>query len=340
MNVPSYEFLSAPLWLVTLLHLVTLTLHLAAMGMLFGSLGVLLLGMPGKRWESPAARRLVRLFPTLMALTVTLGVAPLLFAQLVYHRPIYAAAIVSAWFWLAVPAAVIVAYYLLYAAAWSDSERAGWKLAVAFVGLLFVSLVLSSVFTLAERPEVLAAAWASDAGGTALHPELGRWLPRWLHLVAGALTLGAFTVTAFGRDDERLFAAGRRAYLWAMVSAVLLGVGALAGLGEHLVAYMRSTAVWWTVGALLASLGSLHFLFRRRLAAAGALLGVSLFAMVVQRHLARQVVLGEAFDPGTLTIAPQWGVFVLFLVCFVAMLGVVGWMLRLFLVRTEGSASA
>jgi hypothetical protein len=97
MNAPAYEFLSAPLRVVTLLHLVTLTLHLAAMATLFGGLGALLLArVPGKH-DLPAARRFTKLLPTLMAATVTLGVAPLLFLQLVYHRQAYAAAIASAW---------------------------------------------------------------------------------------------------------------------------------------------------------------------------------------------------------------------------------------------------
>ena len=96
MKPTSYEFLPAPLWLITLLHLVTLTLHFVAMGALFGGLGALLLTRVDAKWSRPAVASMVKLLPTLLALTVTLGVAPLLFLQLVYHRQVYAAAIVSA----------------------------------------------------------------------------------------------------------------------------------------------------------------------------------------------------------------------------------------------------
>ncbi len=333
MNLPSYEFLSAPLWLITLLHVVTLTLHFVAMGALFGGLGaLLLLRVPGK-WTHPRVAALVRLLPTLMALTVTLGVAPLLFLQLVYHRQVYSAAIVSAWFWLDVVGAVIVAYYLLYAVTLGRGKGgapAVGKLATAFFLLLYVSLVLSSVFTLAETPTTLAAAWADDASGLVLNPDFGRWVPRWLHLVAGALGLGSFVLAVFVRDDAELSAAARTSTLWAMIAAILLGVGALAGLGEHLVPYMRSAAVWWMLGSLLCALGALHFLFRKRLQAAGALLFVSLVAMVMQRQVARLVALGDGFDPGAVAVRPQWGVFALFLLCFLAMLAVIAWMLRLY----------
>jgi hypothetical protein len=332
-NLPSYEFLSAPLWLITLLHVVTLTLHFVAMGMLFGGTAAIVLTRRARKLEHPGVVRYVRLLPTLMALTVTLGVAPLLFLQLVYHRQVYAAAVYSAWPWLGVVGAAIVAYYLLYSIVLSHREPAKIapaRLRWALLFLLFVSLVLSSVFTLAERPATIATAWAADASGLVLNPELGRWLPRWLHLVAGALALGSFALAVFVRDDEELFATTRTSYLWSQVAAMVLGVGALVSLGDALVPYMRSPAVWWMLGSLLLALGSIHFLFRKRLVAAGALLFVSLVGMVVNRHIARLVVLGDALDPSTMAIRPQWSVFVLFLVCFVAMLGVVAWMLKLY----------
>ena len=40
MNLPDYHFLPGPLWLITILHLVTLTLHSAAMNFLLGGLAV------------------------------------------------------------------------------------------------------------------------------------------------------------------------------------------------------------------------------------------------------------------------------------------------------------
>jgi len=333
MNLPSYEFLSAPLWLITLLHVVTLTLHFVAMGMLFGGTAALVLNRRLGRSPHASVARYVRFLPTLMALTVTLGVAPLLFLQLVYHRQVYAAAIYSAWPWLGVVAAAIVAYSLLYSIAMSrrePSEVAPARLRWALLFLLFVSLVLSSVFTLAERPATIAWAWSANASGWALNPDLGRWLPRWLHMLSGALALGSFALAVFVRDDDELFASTRASYLWSQIATMLLGVGALVGLGDDLVPYMRSAAVWWMLAAVVLALGSLHFVFRKQLVAGGALLFVSLLAMVVNRHVARLVVLGDALDPASLAVKPQWSVFVLFLVCFVAMLGIVAWMLNLF----------
>ena len=100
MNLPDYNFLSAPLWLITTLHIVTLSLHFVAMNFLFGGTVVLLFGRMAGKWNDPAVRDYIKLLPSSMAATVTLGVAPLLFLQLVYYQQAYSAAIVSAWVWL------------------------------------------------------------------------------------------------------------------------------------------------------------------------------------------------------------------------------------------------
>jgi hypothetical protein len=58
--------------------------------------------------------------------------------------------------------------------------------------------------------------------------------------------------------------------------------------------------------------------------------------MVVTRHTLRLILLEGKFDPGTIPVAPQWSAFLMFLICFVVALGLVAYMLRLFL--TERAA--
>ncbi|MDP2876135.1 MAG: hypothetical protein Q8O00_08130, partial [Holophaga sp.] len=78
MNTPDSAFLSAPLGLLTLLHLLTLTLHLLAMNILLGGLVIAVIAAVKGRWEDLDLQRFAKLFPAAMAATVTLGVAPLL----------------------------------------------------------------------------------------------------------------------------------------------------------------------------------------------------------------------------------------------------------------------
>jgi hypothetical protein len=332
MNLPDYNFLPAPLWLVTTLHLVTLTLHFVAMNFLFGGLIVLLSGRLQGKWQNPTVRRFVALFPAAMAATVTLGVAPLLFLQLAYYQQAYSAAIVSGWLWLFIVVAVIVAYYFLYGAAFSSRPgRLPVYFAVAALALAYVSFVYSTVFSLAERPDLYRLLYAADQSGTVVNPDAGDWLFRWLHMLAGAVTVGGFFVGLVGRSDEPVWKLGRGFFLWGTAASIVLGFAYLLTLGEVLLPLMRSVAIWLVLAALVLSLGSLHFFFRRRFVAAAAMLFLSLFAMVVTRHTLRLIVLTGEWNPATIPVSPQWSVFAVFLVCFVVAIGLVGYMVRLHL---------
>ena len=109
MTLPEYNFLPGPLWLINLLHHITLTLHLLAMNFLVGGITTILFGKFTGRWEHPVVQRFVKLFPSAMAASVTFGVAPLLFVQLVYPKPVYSASIVSGWLWLLIIPVIIMA---------------------------------------------------------------------------------------------------------------------------------------------------------------------------------------------------------------------------------------
>jgi len=326
MPVFDYEFLPAPLWLITVLHVLTLTLHFLAMNFLVGGvLYVLVVGR--KRSEDTAARRFVGLFPAVMAATVTLGVAPLLFLQLVYFRQVYSASIVSAWFWLLIVGAAIAAYYLFYGAAGGRGRRG--LLLLSLFGLLYISLVYSSVFSLAERPALVRGLYAAGQSGTQVHPAIGSWGVRWLHVILGAVAVGGFFAGILGRDDSRGSGPARTFFLGGMAGAMLLGLVYLFTLGDVILPFMRSPAVWVLTASVALSLGSLAFFWRRRWALSGLLLVLGVAGMVVVRHILRLLILEGSFDPASLPVRPQWSVFGLFLVFFLIALGLLAYMIRL-----------
>lgn len=329
--MPDYDFIPAPLWLITVLHVLTLSLHLVAMNFLVGGIVIVLFGGFEDRWNHPAVQRFLKLFPTIMAATVSIGVAPLLFAQLVYGGQIYAASIVSGWLWLMIPAVVIVSYYLLYAGAFRKASRrtATW-LILALTGLTYVSLVYSSVFALAEQPELQVSLYAESQSGLVVNPDIGAWGLRWLHMITGAIAVGAFVFGLVGSKDAAAWTAARRFFLGGLIATSIVGMAYLLTLGELLLPFMRSGGIWFVlVGFLLAAV-ALPLFLKRRFVLAGATLLVSLLSMVAARHNLRLVALRDTFDPSTLRVSPQWDVFALFLGCFVLALGLVAWMLRLF----------
>ena len=340
MNLPDYNFISAPLWLLTTLHLLTLALHLFAMNLLLGGVLITLYAALKKQWDHPVAQKFVRLFPVAMAATVTLGVAPLLFLQVVYPRQVYSASIVSGWFWLMIFVAVIVAYYALYRASFGG-ETSGRvhkaTLVLGLLGLAYVSLVYSSVFSLAERPEVIGKLYAQDQSGLVLNPP-GDYILRWLHMILGAVTVGGFFVGLIGRNQPEAYATGKAFFLWGMVAAALAGMAYLLSLLDYLRAFMHTPAIWTLTVAVLLSLGSLHFFFKKNFWPAGLTLFLSVLGMVYARHTMRLLKLQGQFDPASWPVAPQWSPFIMFLLCFLIALAALAYMLRLAFTNNKSAA--
>lgn len=332
---PDYDVLPAPLWLLTALHVLTLTLHFAAMGCLFGGLLTLFTARLPGGLEHPSARRMVKLFPTLMAATVTLGVAPLLFAQLVYGRVLYSAAIVSGWFWLGVPIAAMLAYAFLYAAAFTKKGVAHTRfwLLLALAGLVYVSLTYSSVFSLAERPDAQKSYYEGDPTGLVWHPDVGAWIFRWLHMLTGAFTVGGFFLGLLGRKDKATLDKGKLLFMLGTGAAFVTGTIHLITLGDSLLPFMKSSGSWSLTVGVLAAIAAVPLYLMQRWVSAGVSLGVGILGMVHARHALRDVRLAEHFDATALRVDPQWGVFALFVVCLLVALGAVAWMLRIYFRR-------
>jgi hypothetical protein len=331
-TLPDACFLSAPLWLVTGLHVLTLTLHFVAMNFLVGGIIVVLAGKFEDKWNHPVVKQFIKLFPVAMAATVTIGIAPLLFVQLVYPRQMYSAAIVCGWYFLLIVFVVIAAYYLLYGASFAKAggRRVALLLFLALAGLLYVSVVYSNVFSLAENPGLCKTLYTRNQSGVMLNPEIGSWVVRWLHMVLGAMTVGGFFVGLLGRRHDDAFRVGKTFFLWGMALAMLSGFAYLFSMADLMKPFMRSPAVWWLLVSIILSLGSLHFFMKRKFAASGAMLFVSLLGMVALRHIVRLLRLDGAYDPSSVPVHPQWDVFLPFLICFVVALGVVGYMLKLY----------
>lgn len=335
MQLPDYDFLPAPLWLLTLLHIVTLTLHFLAMNFLLGGVVVVLFGKIEDRWSHPIVRRFVVLFPSVMAATITLGVAPLLFLQLVYPRQVYSAAIASGWFWMMIVVAAMTAYYLFYSASFrvARSRPKAIQLGIAAVALIYVSLTYSTVFSLVENPELIATVYAADQRGLVMNPQIGSWIFRWGHMLFGALAVGGFFVGLLGRDDEKLFSLGRNIYLGGILLSSLFGLIWLFTLGDALPRFMQSLGVWYLTGAIVLAVVAFLLYAKRAFVVSGLSLFLSMLGMVATRHELRLVQLGDALRIPA--VRPQWDVFAIFLVCFLIAIGLVVWMLRMLLRANE-----
>ena len=161
-----------PTALYLVLYVATFIIHQALVGyVVAGSLYVAWATIaPGRgdtpRAEQPLASALRDWLPFVLSATITAGVAPLLFIQIVYPRHFYTANLLLSWRWMIVIPVLITAFYLLYLikgatfSKWSYQVRAAVVLAVAAC-FLFVGFCWTANHLVANNesawPEVYAS---------------------------------------------------------------------------------------------------------------------------------------------------------------------------------------
>ena len=154
-------------------------------------------------------------------------------------------------------------------------------------------------------------------------------------MLTGAFTVGGFFLGLLGRKDEATLDKGRLLFMLGTGAAIVTGTIYLMTLGDSLLPFMRSSGIYSLTVGSFAAIAAVPLYLLHRWVLAGAGLGIGLLGMVHARHVLRDVRLGEHFDATALAVDPQWGVFALFVVCLLAALGAVAWMLRTFF-RKDG----
>lgn len=357
--------LPGPVWLFQGLLLVTFLLHLVPMNLVLGGAALATASHFLARRGGPAAahhRHLAALaargLPVAVAFSITLGVAPLLFVQVLYGQLFFTSSVLMAWPWLAVIALLLVGYYGTYWHALRFRElgrRAAWVGAGVSLIFLAIAFLFVNNTSLMQNPAVWRALYLASPQGThlyALHdPGV---VPRFLHFVLASLAVAGLAAAgagvarrqqdpAFGewagRYGTRCFAAATAGqavvgpwFLWAQparVRAAFLGESApdAAALGVAILLAVLALAI----------LGTGEGLTRGRLAAAATTLGGTVALMVVIRHRVRTLWLEPVFSVGRLPASPQWGAVLLFALLLVAGLALVGWMLAQFLGSRPGT---
>ncbi len=345
--------LPAPVWLFKVLSLVTLALHFIAMHLLVGGLALAtawsIAGRGGKnKVLLDAAGTITSRLPVVMTYVINLGVPPLLFAQVLYGRALYTSTVVMGAWWLSVIFLLMISYSCLYAMThFAGKGRAyGWLGLIALLVVMKIGAIYVGNMTLMLRPDAWLEMYRTNPHGTDLPTGDATMLPRWVFMM-----VGSFAVTGLGLmwlGQKRLISEEAAQFLrrWGGIATVV-GVAAQVACGfwvmksqpevvsEGLAASrVCSIATWAWLGtaALMALLGVgsvVTSAARNMLIPAGAaLVGLlNVIAAVVVRDAIRDVTLaGSGFDVWNRTVVTNWSVVGLFLLLFVAGLGVVGWL--------------
>ena len=337
--------LPAPPWLPEFLLVFTFILHLVAMNFLLG--GVIILtasGCFGQRdsRHHELTRRISRALPPVAAFTITLGVAPLLFLQLVYGQLFYTSSVLMAWYWLAVVFLVSLGYYGLY---WHQLQydelgsKAPWVMLAVAVLFLFVAFIFTQNVMSMLHPRDFYPRFLSGQVGKIFGPVSFENLARLAHFVVAAVAvagLGIALLSSRWRTDSPELAVWARRYgvTWFMGGTLvqfLVGLWFLFSLpveirqalvGERLAVGVLVLGIMMALLALLTAPTNLGV-------ASVAILG-TVSVMAVLRHLVRLAYLGPYFDPHSLPVRGQWVVFSIFAALLLAGLATVGWMVYIF----------
>jgi len=356
-----------PAWLFQVLLVFTFFLHLLFLnltlgGTLLAAISQLAAGGRANDCRTTLARRLMGINAYGISLTITTGIAPLLFVQLLYQRFFYSATILigSAWFMLV--ALLLVGYYAAYAYKFRGAPArgaggTGW-LTLSALAFLLIAMVHVAVNLVHSQPERWAA--FADRPWSVLADPV--FFPRLLHFVLAGIGLSALLASwwaarraAAGEDVRTNTEIAKLGWKWAMWTLLLQIVDGFLLLlvlpRPVLLGLMQggaATLVPLSLSVLLA-LGLFMMLARvsdpvQKLGTVTGTLAamvLTVAVMAVTRHQLRDLYLEPSRLPDGPAVASQWGNFALFALLLVVGLASVAYMVRRVLDdRATGSDAA
>ncbi len=327
--VPQADAISVHWVWFEILLIVTFVLHLLVMNAMVGTAVLSLVEhVRSRRRKTPdlphgPAKNLT----FLIAFTVNLGVAPLLFVQVIYGHLLYTSTVLMAVWWLSVVGILLVAYYAayLYKMKLDRLQAMGpWVLGTSLVLLLLVAFFVVNAFSLAMRPEKWTEYFRSS-GGLILNLDDPTLAPRYLHFLLASFAVAGLVRALWwklkgGDGSKQNIRQGLRWFAWLSLGQAAAGLWYLFAQPErvfHLFAFdgvLQSTILWVAVG--VASV-MVVVAFLGRFVLSVSLFVVTVSIMAVVRELVRQATVEPFFKVQQLETIPQYSPLIMFLAVFV-----------------------
>ncbi len=349
--IPTPDAIPAPSWVFIVLEQLLFLLHILVINVILGGLLILLfLRFRGKDTpertdnQLPLAKKL----PVLVALGINFGIPPLLFLQVVYGHLFYSSSVLMATYWIIIIPILILAYYGTYihsvkfiSAPWFSKTA----LAVATLFILYIGFMLVNNNSLMEQPEKWVAYFTNRAGRLLVFPE-PTFLPRYLHFVVASVAVGGlFYALVFylmkNKDEKNKshhIKNGLLIFAIATAIQVIVGFWFLLSIPQDFIPNFMGKEIFSTIilmVGIVAGIGALIFGFLGKLKAAIAHLLITVAAMVINRFNLRTMYLNDNFKTDELTLAPQYGLLILFLIILLIGVAAIIYMLRISSTKTE-----
>lgn len=337
-----------------LLGVLTFALHIAAVQVMLGAGTLVLSGAfrADARWRRLAAAMLAT-SKIAVSVAIVIGVAPLLFVQVVYDPFWYTSNVLSAWWVIGFIVILIAGYSAMYGFYWLNEDlragpaRGGWLMVASLALLLLVGWIMHVLSYQMLWPEQWREWYAPggtvDASGRTLHaysvarfaffialaaPVTGAWLVAVRRYLIGAQEADAGYLALLQRLSQQLLLGGGAV-------AVVAGAAWMATLPEKM-AWFLGSAPMVLAAAMLVLTVLLPSALGRRLDRGGwgyAVFGVGAVALIVvaaAREWLRYVTLLGAHGYDAMTYRVNFDAYstVTFFATFAIVGGVVlGWLL-------------
>jgi hypothetical protein len=270
-----------------------------------------------------------------------------------YGRALYTSSVLIGVYWISIILILMVTYWLLYQfSARLEARKSAWWVGLgAWLMAGFIARLLSSNMTLMLRPEVWREMYSSSSAGIYLPTGDPTLTPRWLLMLAGGLFVGGlWMVYLAGRStftaDEKKFVAGLGGKIAALFGLVYLAAGlwaasvqpdavkaGLAGSSIYpLYKFAGFAGYGWlalvVLSVLVGAIAGFAKISAGWLAWSAVLLAVlaEIMFTVYRDGVRDMTLLSKGYDVWDRVVVTNWSVVGLFLVLFVAGVGVVGWL--------------
>ena len=341
--IPSPDTIPAAWGWFQFLLLLTFPLHLLAMNAMLGGLGIGLVQQSiGGDNRDKLAHRIAVALPLVVAFAVNLGVAPLLFVQVLYGQFIYTSSILMGMFWIMIIPILIIGYYgaYIYDFKYKMLGRAGlWIGVIVFSIFLVIGYFFSNNMLLMTLPQKFSY-YFHHMDGTLLVSGNAQFLPRYFHMICGALAVGGLFVALLGRfkagQDPDLanhaLTVGMNTFSWLTCLNVCLGSWYLISIERETMMMFMGQNLTATICFILALLLTVHVIvagFRKKLVSTVTGLVVLVYLMSFLRAWVRSDYLKDYFNLGQLQVVTEYSPLLFFLVVLVLGVACIVWMLKL-----------
>jgi hypothetical protein len=344
--------------LILFLLYLTFFIHVVLMNILVGGTCLTFLSEIISRFSSDEKKRnlhirlsekLGHILPFMVSMTITFGIAPLLFVQGLYGQFFYTSSVLMASVWLSVVLLILIGYYSLYFYTRGFEKfhnRRYIFIMVSMVMFALVAFIYVNNITLMQTPQKWLAVYThTDGSGWHLNLDEVTLIPRYLHIMLSALAVSGLLILYLGMREKNN--GGAQSFiiqwgaLWFIIPTLLqIGVGFwfYYAIPENFRSIFSegTPSVLFNTSHILFAIGTICIAFSAfgKHKDSAAWIGIiciliGIFEKVINRDQLRQAYLKEVkWSVDVLKTAPQYDVIVLFFVSLAAGLGLLVWILH------------